>query len=539
MKKKFLRLLLLLVSIFSIACSQVSNTSVANDKDIVILFTNDVHCGLTDNVTLAGMMKYYKDLDNQNVYKALVDAGDFSQGNAVGSTSKGEELFKLVDKLGYDFVVPGNHEFDYGIKKFIENSLYLSGKLYSCNIVDLRTNEPLFDGYKIMNFGSKKVAFVGVTTPWTITSTKPSNLVDENGKTIVGFMQDEHGNELFNVIQKNVDQVKNEGADYVVLVCHVGEPTSYNPYYMENLVKHLKGIDAVIDGHSHSVYNTIYKDANGKEIPGAQTGTKMQNFGRLDITKDGKVSIELIDKVDGKDPEAEKIINDLLDKVKEETSAIVYKDNKVHLTINDLTTGKRRVRNGETNLGDFFADAVRYAGNSDIAFVNGGAIRSDINIGDVTYNDIINVAPFFTPISTAKISGKQLLDFLEFYSSSYPEEQGGFVQCSGFSYDIDTTIKPSVEADANGNFVKVNGEYRVKNVMVGGEPLDLEKYYTSTSNDYVIVEHGGGATMLNDAEIINKDFTIETDVLADYFKVADFSKYTNPEGEGRIGILVN
>lgn len=541
MKKRLLSLLTVALLIIITACSKqvaVNNeiNTTTNDKDIAIIFTNDIHCGLTDNVGVPSMMKYYNDLDNEGVYKVLVDAGDFSQGNATGSVSKGESLSKLMSDLGYDFIVPGNHDFDYGYKKLLENSIYLTGKLYSCNIVDKKTGKPFFDGYKVFALGNKKVGFVGVTTPWTFTTTKPSNLKDENDELAVDFMIDDTGKILFDTIQKNIDAAKSEGADYVVLVGHIGETGVAEPYSMKTIVANLKDIDAVIDGHSHSIYNTMYATKDGKNIPAAQTGTKEMSFGRLNITKDGDVSIELIDKVDGKDPKAEKLINDLLEDIKKQTSAIIYKDNKINFTINDPETGKRAVRKAETNLGDFVADSMRYAGNSDIAFANGGSIRDNIKVGDITYNDIINVSPFFNSISTVKITGQQLLDFLELNSMNYPEEHGGFAQSSGFTYEIDGTKQTKVVCDTDGNFEKVDGEYRVKNVVVGDEPLDKEKLYTATANDFTIVECGGGCSMFKNAEMVNLDFTIDTEALADYFAVADMSKYQNPRGEGRIKI---
>jgi len=173
---------------------------------------------------------------------------------------------------------------------------------------------------------------------------------------------------------------------------------------------------------------------------------------------------------------------------------------EVELTING-PDGVRAVRNAETNLGDLCADAYRVIMGADVGFVNGGGIRASIAAGDVTYGDIISVHPYGNEMCLAEVTGQQLLDCLELGVRELPGESGGFQHVSGMAYTVDTTIPSSVVLDEDGLFVAVNGEYRVRNVTVGGAPLDVEATYTLAGHNYLLKEQGSGASMFAPGKI--------------------------------------
>ena len=465
----------------------------ANTEPIVILHTNDVHCGIDDSIGYAGLAAYKAEMEAQ--YGAdrvtLVDAGDAIQGGAIGTLSDGAFLVDIMNQLGYDIAVPGNHEFDYGTENFLELAQERADYPYlSCNFLDLRTGASVLPPYLILDYDSVQVAYVGISTPESLSKTTPAYFQDENGSFIYGFCQGADGELLYTAVQTAVDAAKAEGADYVVAVGHLGNGGITPEYTSEAVISHTTGIDVFIDGHSHETYERTVSDAAGEDVLLAQTGTRLAAIGKIVI---------------------------------------------------DPATGERRIRNGETNLGDLVADAYRVVMNADIGMVNGGGIRADIEIGDVTYEDIINVHPYGNEMCVAEATGQEILDALELGAMNYPLEDGGFQHVSGLTYSIDVSIPSSVVLDDTGAFVGVNGAYRVTDVMVNGEPLDLNRTYTVASHNYMIKEGGSGFNMFMDNTLIQDCTMLDNQLLIDY--ITDYlggtigSGYENPYGEGRIQII--
>ena len=298
---KLLSWLLTLAMVLSLAAG-MSITAFAQDNDIIVLYTNDVHCGVDDNIGYAGLALYKKQMQQQTPYVILADAGDAIQGAPIGTLSEGGYLVDIMNQVGYDFAIPGNHEFDYGMNRFLE----LAGKLdcgyYSSNFVDLRTGNTVFAPYKMFTFGDVKVALVGASTPESFTKSTPSYFQNENGTYVYGFCEDESGESLYAKIQSSVDAARNDGAAYVILVGHLGENGTTERWSSDAVIAHTNGIDAVIDGHSHeTVPNKTIANKDGKQISLTQTGTKLKNIGKLTIKADGTITTELVDKVPAKD----------------------------------------------------------------------------------------------------------------------------------------------------------------------------------------------------------------------------------------------
>ena len=602
MKRRFLSLWIALLMVLSLTTG-ISIPSFAADKDIVVLYTNDVHCGVDDNIGYAGLALYKKEMLAQTPYVALVDGGDAIQGAPIGTLSDGGYLIDIMNKVGYDFAVPGNHEFDYGMPRFLELAGKLNCGYYSSNFMDLRTGSAVFAPYKMFTYGNTKVAFVGATTPESFTKSTPTYFQDGNGTYIYGFCEDESGKKLYTQIQASVDQAKAEGAEIVVLVGHLGENGTTDQWTSDNVIKNTAGIDAVIDGHSHEVYNKYVKNKDGKDVLLTQTGTKLKNIGKLTIKTDGTMTSEMVTKVpEGvvtstytvkkgdslsriakrelgsydryreiynsnravlKDPNVLTVGSQLIIPAKSavtadgraidydtdrfikaiqsqynETLKTVIGRTDTELTINDPATGNRAVRSGETNLGDLCADAYRVVLGADIGLSNGGGVRASIKPGNITYNDTLTVFPFGNMGCVAEVKGQQIKDALEMASKNYPKESGGFLQVSGLTYTIDSQTPSSVQVDEKGNFLKVNGAYRVSDIMVGGTPLDVNKTYTVASHNYMLKSGGDGMTMFKGSKIIRDEVITDVDLLSSYIRNQlggnVGSDYANPAGQGRI-----
>lgn len=603
-KRRILSLWLAFVMVLSLTTG-MSFASLASDKDIVVLYTNDVHCGVDENIGYAGLALYKKQMQSLTPYVALVDAGDAIQGAPIGTLSDGGYLIDIMNQVGYDFAIPGNHEFDYGMPRFLELAGKLNCGYYSSNFMDLRTGAPVLAPYKMFTYGASKVAFVGATTPESFTKSTPAYFQDANGNYIYSFCEDETGQKLYTQIQAAVDSARAEGADYVILVGHLGENGTTERWTSDNVIKNTTGIDVCIDGHSHEEYAKYIKSKDGRDVLLTQTGTKLKDIGKLVIRADGTITNELVKEVPAgesagvytvkngdtlsriakrelgsydrwteiyhanrsivKNPnillpgmqlvipgkssvnEAGKAVDYDTDQYVKaiqaqfnETLKAVIGHTDVELTVNNLSTGERAVRSAETNLGDLTADAYRYVLGADIGLSNGGGIRASIKAGNITYNDTLTVFPFGNMGCVVEVSGQKIKDALEMASQNAPEESGGFLQVSGLTYTIDTSVPSGVQLDDKGNFVKVNGPYRVTDIMVGGQPIDLNKTYTVASHNYMLKSAGDGMTMFENSNVIRDEVMTDVDLLSSYIRTNlggnVGSDYANPAGQGRIVI---
>lgn len=510
-------------------------------NDIVILHTNDVHCAIDDAIGYAGVAAYKAEMEaaygEDNV--TLVDAGDAIQGGAIGTLSNGAFLVDIMNQVGYDIAVPGNHEFDYGMENFLTLAKERADYQYICaNFIDLSTGIGVFPPYEIIDYGDTQIAYVGIDTPESFTKSTPAYFQDENGNYIYSFCQGGSGADLYNAVQLSVDSARSKGADYVVAIGHLGTEGSTPEWQAASVIGSTTGIDAFIDGHSHETYSRTVKNKEGRDVVLAQTGTKLNAIGKLVIDPDtGKITDELVTDYEAKDPVTAQFIAALQEGFSDILNQVVAKTD-VTLTSSDPATGNRLIRNGETNLGDLVADAYRNVMGADIGLANGGGIRADLEQGDITYEDIINIHPYGNEMCVAEATGQEILDALELGASKYPEENGGFLQVSGLTYTIDSSIPSSVVKSDEGEFIKVDGAYRVKNVLVNGEPLDLAKTYTVASHNYMIKNGGDGYVMFQDNKLIKDCTMLDNEVLIDYITKelggSVGKEYSNPYGQGRI-----
>lgn len=513
---------------------------------IKILYTNDVHCGIEDNLGYAGLTEIKKQVRKTTGYVTLADAGDAIQGAPIGTISKGEYITDIMNQVGYDIAVPGNHEFDYGMDQFLKTIVPkfqakradgTSGKYISCNFVTLADDQSVLDSYEIISYGNTQVAYVGVSTPESITKSTPSYFQDGNGEYVYGFEEDMDGTKLYNKVQSSVDEARSKGADYVILVGHLGENGTTERWSGQSIIENTDGIDAVIDGHSHeTIEGETFRNKDGEEVLLTQTGTKLANVGEMTIDDKGVITTDLISSVSAQPGEKDVVVtdkgiardkttNDYIQSIKAKYEGQLQQ--KVGATNYDLlaknTDGSWLVRNGETNLGDFLADALRSDGGTDVAIMNGGGIRANLAKGDITYEDVMTVFPWGNMVCSMNVTGQQIQDALEMGAKNYPSNSGGFLQVSGLTYTIDSSVPSHVVLDEKGNFVKVDGEYRVKDIKVVKddgtvEDLDLAKTYSLTGINYTIKSGGDGMTMFSGAEITRDDFEVDSDAISNYIR---------------------
>ena len=548
-------------------------------SEVTILYTNDVHTYIdkqAPELTYAAIAALKQSYQNAGKKVLLVDAGDHVQGTAYGSMDQGASIIELMNAAGYDAATPGNHEFDYGMDRAKELMRDADLPYLSCNWVDLRTNLRVLPEIKVFVRGGVRIAFVGITTPETFTKSTPAYFMNKaQTKYIYDILGGEDGQKLYSAVQKAVDKAKCL-ADVVIGLGHLGVDPSSSPWTSEEVIAHTTGFDAFIDGHSHTVMeNKQVADASGRMVTLTQTGSYFANVGEMTIAPDGTISTRLVSTYDQEDvavaAEQAAWVNTVDDMLGEK---IAVADTKFYIT--DPATGKRRIRSGETNLGDFVADGIYTYFNEveqlhcDIAIMNGGGIRSDEDAGYWTFKTCKQVSPFGNVACLMSVTGKQIQDALEFaarFAGAEGKENGGFLQVAGATYEIHTDIPNTVQTDDKNVWIgSATGTSRVQNVKIYDRangtyvPLDESKTYALAGMNYTLRNLGDGFAMFDGAELI-KDYVSEdylvmstyamtfggvdaeglphlssaNSVLAEY--PGYLLDYENPYGAGRISIL--
>ena len=517
--------------------------------DIYIFFTSDVHCGVDENVTFPALKALVDDTKAEHENVLLVDCGDYIQGGNIGALSRGEMIVELMNDMGYDLATYGNHEFDYGMERLSELTKMMKFQTIASNVKYSGNKENIFKDvpeYVIKDFDGVKVAFLGLLTPNTIVSSTPKFFMEDN-KFVYDFYSGNDGMEMANKVQSIVDEVRKQGADYVVAISHLGTNTEKEGVYNSiSLISHTSGIDVVLDGHSHAmIVGDVYPNKDGKDVLLSSVGTKLEAVGELIISKEGEISTVHFNEYSRSDETIQKSI----DNVKDELDVIlseVIGETAFDLTVTD-EEGIRMVRTRETNLGDFVADAFREVLGTDVAVINGGAVRKTVKEGKITFGDLLNITPFFNKGCVYKVTGQMILDALEYCSKETEAiykldgkavgEFGAFLQVSGLKYTINTSIPSAVTVDEKGMFNGFSSDARrVSDVMVleNGEyvPIDPQKEYTLGSADYLVENAGDGNTAFKNSEKIDDPGIYDSNVTEMFLKknpqVADH--YKVPEG---------
>ena len=536
--------------------TQAPTTEPALSGTIAILYTNDVHTYIDDVLSYDVIAALKVELANQYDNVLLVDAGDHIQGTAYGSMDKGETIIALMNAAGYDLATLGNHEFDYGMDgRITVTDSWAEFPYVSCNFYNEENGvkgETVLAPYVIFELGCEKVAFIGITTPESFTKSTPAYFQDENGNYIYGISGGDDGAALYADVQAAIDAAKKDGATKVIALGHLGDDPASEPWTSESTIANVSGLDAFIDGHSHStVEGTEVADKDGNTVLLTQTGEYFNRIGLMvidsaagTITTDFIEYAEVLENVvdENGEPVLDEDGNQVTEVVGYEFVSELYAGTEwvsdetvkgmVDAWIADIDTqlgqvfgasnvalgnydadGNRLVRSQETVTGDFCADALYYLFDSmgldvDVAIMNGGGIRNKSDIsGDFSYKTAKEIHTFGNVACLQTITGQQLLDALEWGARDAGNaECGGFLQVSGITYKIDTEWEASVQADEKGVWIgSPTGGYRVHDVMVYNketneyEPLDLEATYNLAGYNYTLRDLGDGFNMFSGA----------------------------------------
>ena len=509
------------------AFAEETNCFFGDKADVTILYTNDVHTYIDNKSpkpTYAAIAALKKSIEDTGRDVLLVDAGDHIQGTAYGSMDDGATIIELMNEAGYDLATPGNHEFDYGMARAKAVLREADFPYVSCNWVDLRTGFNVLPSVKFFFVGGRKIAFVGVTTPETFTKSTPAYFMnDAQTKYIYDILGGEDGQKLYDAVQKAIDKAEFWGADTIIGLGHLGVDPSSSPWTSEEVIAHTHGFTAFIDGHSHTVMaNKQVTDASGKAVTLTQTGSYFKNIGKMTVGADGTITTELIDTYEGLDAAvaatASNWISAVDDMLGEE---IAVGDTKFY--INDPATGKRRIRSGETNLGDFVADGIYTYFNEieelhcDVAIMNGGGIRTDVEAGPWSFKTCKTVSPFGNVACLMSVTGQQIQDALEFgarFAGAEGKENGGFLQVAGARYTIHTGTPNTVQTNDKNVWIGSAATPRVSNVEIYDkttgtyQPLDPNATYALAGMNYTLRNLGDGFAMFDGATLI-KDYVSE------------------------------
>ena len=526
------------------------NTAAESAAPITILYTNDAHTYIDQDLTYSRIAAYRDTLDNA----LLVDAGDHIQGTAYGGMDNGNTILSIMNAAGYDLATLGNHEFDYGMDGCLDAVATADFPYVSCNFHHVSNGAPganVLDSYEVFNMNGTKVAIIGITTPESFSKSTPAYFQNENGEYIYGIAGGSDGTALYSAVQDAIDAASAE-ADVVIALGHLGDAVSSQPWTSAEVIAHTAGLDAFIDGHSHStVAMQEVADKNGDTVILTQTGCYMTALGQMTIQSDGTITAKLLSAGDLADIEPDTNVKALEDNwIAEVNDRLGEKigSSAIDFTVNFPDSDERAIRMAETNMGDFNADAYYWYSNevagldTDVAIMNGGGIRAGAAAGDWSYLTCKTVNTFGNVLCVVRVSGQTILDALEFgardvglidETTGTRAENGGFLHVAGLTYRINTAVKDTVETDEKGVWLQGPKTYRVTDVKVYNketgtyEALDLQKTYTVAGTNYTLLNCGDGFNMFRGAEKV-LDGTAE-----DYLAMAAYAEaFSDADGDG-------
>jgi len=539
MKKRRFSLLLAIVMAFCLAAPALAAES--DGESITLLYTNDVHTYIDKDLTYSLIAAYRDTLNNA----LLLDAGDHIQGTAYGGLDNGATIIQLMNAASYDLATLGNHEFDYGMAGCANAVAWADFPYVSCNFYHESNGvlgSTVLDSYRIFEVNGVKLAFIGITTPESFSKSTPAYFQDDSGNYIYGIAGGEDGSDLYAAVQKAIDEASAQ-ADLVIALGHLGDDPTSRPWTSLDVISNTTGLDAFIDGHSHSTvpYQEV-TDKGGSTVVLTQTGSYSGALGQMTIRADGGITTELLtaDDLAGitPDPEVKAMEDAWISEVDRRLGAKIA-DSELSFTIYGAD-GSRAIRSSETNLGDFNADAYYWYSNEvagldcDVAIMNGGGIRAAAEPGDWSFLTCKTINTFGNVLCVVKVSGQTILDALEFGSRYVGEgENGGYLHVAGLTYDIDVTVPNTVRTDDKGIWLEGPQDCRVTNVKVydrkagAYEPLEPDRLYTMAGTNYTLLNCGDGFDMFGESEKV-LDGTSE-----DYLALAAYAQaFADTDGDG-------
>lgn len=503
---------------------------------LVILHTNDSHGRIKEDGTSMGMsaVKYLANrYENAGASVLILDAGDTLHGLPIVTASRGESAVNVMNAVGYSAMAPGNHDFNYGYEHILELEEEMNFPVLAANVTYEADGSLVFGDHIVITCGEYTIGVFGMATPETVTKTNPNNVVG------LDFNEDN----LAGIAQAQCDELKELGCDIIICLAHLGDDVSSTPYRSTDVLEQVTDIDLWIDGHSHSVLND---DGEAHLVNGtlvASTGEYTKNIGVVtydgaefdaglvhyaDLCNTYEQDGEIITDFYGYDPEITALVQNYYDEMMEFYSEVVGQTDV-------LLNGTREfVRTQETNLGDLAADAILAAApNADFALTNGGGIRANIEIGDITRYDLFTVFPFGNMVATVELTGAQIVYILEAATHACPGIDGAFPQVSGITFEIHTYI------EYEGEYANpTNPGSRIQNVCINGEPIDLDATYVMATNDFLAA--GGDTYAILAENFENSGILIGInleDALINYIQNIDDNCAGYAEPAGRIVIV--
>jgi 2',3'-cyclic-nucleotide 2'-phosphodiesterase (5'-nucleotidase family) len=490
---------------------------IGNDKSIVILFESDSHSELSGYPKLAGLRDAISRSDT--AWVGAVCCGDFMQGGAAATVSHGKYIIDVMRSVGYDAVTLGNHEFEFGGENMITQLAQLDAPLVCANFFRHGASVPVYPAYVIHQYGKKRVAFVGVLTAETIVTQRFAFF--ENDEQLYDLQDDK----LIELVQRAVDEARAEGADYVVVLSHIGEKSSI-AHTSYDMVAGTRGIDVVLDGHTHSsIAQEWVNNLDGKPVLVSQTGNKFKHIGKLLIKSNGEMTTSLLptEEIEQKSPSVEKTIEDIQSQVAEQVGAVVCRSDYPLIA---LGTDKSVLSTTmETPLGDLVTDALRDFYHADIAFVHGSSFSIDFAAGDITRYDLMNLLPYEDQMFLVEVSGELLLSMLEQCTRNLPLGENHFPQCSGIRY---TVHQRSDRVTDVAVLDRASGDY---------QPLKPTRNYSVSMG--IFYSSKGFYGILKDCKVLKADTRTTRDALEMYMTSVLRGQLGNTyrESQGRITII--
>ena len=503
---------------------------------LVILHTNDSHGRIKEDGTSMGMsaVRYLaNEYESAGAEVIILDAGDTLHGLPIVTATRGETAVNTMNAVGYSAMAPGNHDFNYGYEHILELEEEMNFPVLAANVTYEADGSLVFGDHIVITCGEYTIGVFGMATPETVTKTNPNNVVG------LDFNEDN----LAGIAQAQCDELKELGCDIIICLAHLGDDVSSTPYRSTDVLEQVTDIDLWIDGHSHSVLND---DGEAHLVNGtlvASTGEYTKNIGVVtydgaefdaglvhyaDLCNTYEQDGEIITEFYGYDPEITALVQNYYDEMMEFYSEVVG-----HTDV--LLNGTREfVRTQETNLGDLAADAILAAApNADFALTNGGGIRANIEIGDITRYDLFTVFPFGNMVATVELTGAQIVYILEAATHACPGIDGAFPQVSGITFEIHTYI------EYEGEYANpTNPGSRIQNVCINGEPIDLDATYVMATNDFLAA--GGDTYAILAENFENSGILIGInleDALINYIQNIDDNCAGYAEPAGRIVIV--
>ena len=504
-----------IVAILAFAGCHRSNQvppSAAKGRSVVILYENDVHCAIDGYAKAAGL----RDAIADTADVLLVSSGDFLQGSMAGAISKGQYIIDIMKAVDYDAITLGNHEFDYKVPRLLELTSQLSTPVVCVNLVDHASGKNIYAPYVIKKVGPWRVALVGVATPSTMQSERYA-FFDDNGKALYSLLPER----TYALVQQAADKARSQGADFVVVLSHLGEDPTDENVDSHGLVANTRGIDIVLDAHTHSLRpaDTVL-NLDGRPIAISQTGSEFKNIGKLLITTNGRMHLSMLPMADVKQSNdaVAKATLEVKQKMQQVTARVVGHCDYVLRILDDAD--EYLVRYAETNAGDLVTDAYRAALGAEIALTNGGGLRNQPKAGDLTYGDFIQLLPYDNLLTLVEAKGSTIVELLRRTTAKMSYDNGDFPQCSGLRY----TIHTGVHSISNVEVQNPDGSW---------SPLDPNRLYKLVTIDYC-VSGGGFGGVLNGSKVLRKTNINYRDAVVDYVEQTlkgDLGlRYAKPQG---------